>query len=49
MFACSHQVLLKNLPKYGINGLSLQWFASYLKDRQQKVDVEQVMSSANTF
>jgi hypothetical protein len=46
---CSHQILLKKLPKYGINGLSLQWFASYLKDRQQKVDVEGVTSSTNTF
>jgi hypothetical protein len=46
---CSHRILLKKLPKYGINGLTLEWFTSYLKDRQQKVNVNGAVSSANTF
>jgi hypothetical protein len=46
---CSHNILLKKLKKYGINGLTLDWFASYLKDRKQKVDIDGDLSSETIF
>jgi hypothetical protein len=37
------------LTKYGIKGVTHKWFASYLKDRQQKVDINGSYSSTKTF
>jgi len=34
-----HTELLNNLPEFGINSLSLDWFKSYLDDRRQKVRI----------
>jgi hypothetical protein len=45
----SHTILLKKLPKYAILGTTLDWFASYLKDRQQKVEVNSSLSTKKTF
>jgi len=36
---CSHDILLMKLSKMGISGIALQWFRSYLSDRQQVVDI----------
>ncbi len=36
---CSHEILLKKLKKFGINGTTLGWFKSYLANRKQKVEV----------
>ena len=33
----NHQILIKKLEHYGIRGTSLQWFKSYLSNRQQFV------------
>jgi hypothetical protein len=46
---CSHSVLFKKLRKYGIHGTTYDWFASYLKDRKQQVDIDGNLSSASTF
>jgi hypothetical protein len=46
---CSHSLLLKKLRKYGIHGTTYDWFASYLKDRKQQVDIDGNLSSASTF
>jgi hypothetical protein len=46
---CSHNILLKKLPKYGINDTALKWFESYLKDRQQKVEINGSLSSTKTL
>jgi hypothetical protein len=37
---CSHEILLKKMSHYGINGTALEWFTSYLQDRTQKVEIE---------
>jgi hypothetical protein len=39
-----HDILLKKLSKYGINGVALDWFKSYLSDRSQCVDINGTMS-----
>jgi hypothetical protein len=41
---CSHEILLKKMKKFGINGLTLKWFESYLNDRTQVVDIDGVIS-----
>jgi hypothetical protein len=46
---CSHDILLRKLKKYGINGNTHKWFSSYLKDRVQVVDINGSTSSPNIF
>ena len=36
---CNHKILLGKLSKYGIKGLNLKWFESYLTNRKQFVHV----------
>jgi hypothetical protein len=36
---CDHNILLAKLIKYGINGSTLDWFKSYLSNRNQVVDI----------
>ncbi|CAB4015173.1 RNA-directed DNA polymerase from transposon X-element [Paramuricea clavata] len=42
-----HSILLAQLEKYGIQGRSLEWFKSYLKDRKQVCSINGKKSSAN--
>ena len=42
--AVNHQILLKKLESYGIRGIPLKWFTSYLENRQQYVTVGHIDS-----
>ena len=37
---CSHEILLKKLKRMGILGTTYNWFASYLSNREQCVDID---------
>ena len=39
-----HEILLKKLKYYGITGVALSWFRSYLSNRQQMVNFEGILS-----
>ena len=41
----SHEILLLKMPYYGINSVELDWFSSYLTNRQQCVSFQGVQSN----
>ena len=41
----NHKILLSKLDHYGIRGVANSWFASYLSDRYQTVELNGVTSS----
>ena len=49
-FDCvDHAILLRKLYHYGIRGLQLKWFQSYLSDRQCYIEIDNLKSDLNTF
>ena len=45
----NHQILLQKLHHYGIRGLPLQWFESYLSNRKQCVGIGDTISEIKTI
>ena len=45
----NHQILISKLEHYGIRGTPLNWFKSYLGNRQQCTDIEGTLSSMNVI
>ena len=45
----SHNILLKKLELCGLKGVTLDWFSSYLSDRQQQCVVEGCVSRRVTL
>lgn len=41
-----HSILLSKFERYGIRGLPLQWFRSYLSNRTQRVKVNRCLSNS---
>ena len=45
----NHSMLLRKLEKYGIRGLHLEWFHSYLSNRTQYVQIGNIKSASLTI
>ena len=45
----NHHILLEKLNKYGIRGLSHEWFSSYMTDRKQYVKIGNAEFSSKTI
>jgi hypothetical protein len=49
-FDCvNHEILLTKLHFYGIQGITIDWFRSYLTNRRQKVEIKSPRSTHNLF
>jgi hypothetical protein len=49
-FDCvNHEILLMKLHFYGIQGVTIDWFRSYLTNRRQKVEIKLLSSSEKFF
>jgi hypothetical protein len=47
LLTVSHKILLSKLHCYGIQGITIDWFRSYLTNRKQKVEIKSANSTHN--
>ena len=45
----SHDILIAKLKRYGVEGTALQWFISYLSNREQYVHLNDISSKKSTI
>ena len=44
-----HNILISKLYKYGIRGIALDWFISYLEDRKHFIQYKSELSPTNSM
>ena len=44
-----HSILLKKLNKYRVRAISLDWFSSYLSDREMRIKCQTASSNRFTY
>ena len=44
-----HTILISKLERYGVENNELQWFISYMHNRQQYVEIENTKSTTETI
>jgi hypothetical protein len=49
LLTVNHEILLAKLHFYGIQGVTADWFKSYLTNRRQKVEIKARNATQNVF
>jgi len=47
LLTVNHEILLTKLHFYGIQGITIDWFGTYLTNRKQKVEIKSRTSTHN--